>query len=75
MPYFDGTGPRGFGPMTGRGLGFCGRGRGRGFGRRYAPVAEPVAFTKEEQRKILEAELAELEAEKKAIEKELKGLK
>jgi len=23
MPGFDGTGPRGMGPMTGRGLGFC----------------------------------------------------
>jgi len=23
MPGFDGTGPRGLGPMTGRGLGFC----------------------------------------------------
>jgi hypothetical protein len=49
MPRGDGTGPRGFGPMTGRGAGFCagypmpgfanpwvpgrGRGIGRGFGR------------------------------------------
>ena len=47
MPYRDGTGPRGMGPMTGRGAGFCagyvppnagmggmglGRGCGRGFG-------------------------------------------
>jgi len=31
MPYGDGTGPQGMGPMTGRGLG--GRGRGRGMGR------------------------------------------
>jgi len=23
MPFRDGTGPRGMGPMTGRGLGFC----------------------------------------------------
>ena len=52
MPRRDGTGPMGFGPMTGRGLGFCnlanvsrlglglgfglGLGRGRGFGRRMA---------------------------------------
>jgi len=48
MPNNDGTGPRGEGPKTGRqlgkckgakpiqgkGLGPCGRGRGRGFGRR-----------------------------------------
>jgi hypothetical protein len=41
MPRRDGTGPRGMGPMTGRGAGFCvgyantlpGRGLGMGFGR------------------------------------------
>lgn len=39
MPGFDGTGPCGYGPLTGRGLGPCGAGRfgfyggyGRGFG-------------------------------------------
>ena len=32
MPGFDGTGPAGGGPMTGRGLGFCATGRPfRGF--------------------------------------------
>jgi len=44
MPGFDGTGPRGMGPMTGGGRGFCGPygvgmgyglGRGYGFGRGY----------------------------------------
>ena len=41
MPGFDGTGPQGRGPMTGRGLGPCGSGRafrrgfGRGFGRGF----------------------------------------
>jgi len=39
MPFGDGTGPLGQGPMTGRGLGYCagngtpGRFYGRGFGR------------------------------------------
>jgi len=39
MPKFDGTGPTGRGPMTGRGMGPCGagygyeRGYGMGFGR------------------------------------------
>lgn len=46
MPFGDGTGPRGMGPMTGRGAGYCagyavpgymnpipGRGFGMGFGR------------------------------------------
>jgi len=47
MPGFDGTGPQGQGPLTGRGLGYCagavpvGRGRGiglgRGFGRGFGP--------------------------------------
>ena len=27
MPGYDGTGPRGEGPMTGRGFGYCGTGR------------------------------------------------
>lgn len=45
MPRGDGTGPRGFGPMTGRGLGYCQgpvrsrfygpRRKGRGYGYRY----------------------------------------
>jgi len=30
MPAFDGTGPQGQGPMTGWGMGPCGRGRGAG---------------------------------------------
>jgi Family of unknown function (DUF5320) len=34
MPGFDGTGPMGMGPMTGRGMGFCGFGLGRKFGMR-----------------------------------------
>jgi hypothetical protein len=78
MPRFDGTGPLGYGSMTGRGFGPCGRGLafrrgfGRGFGRGYA---EPVILTKEEQKKILESELKEIEAEKQEIEKRLKDLK
>jgi len=39
MPAFDGTGPQGVGPMTGRGMGPCAmpagrQGKGRGMGRR-----------------------------------------
>ena len=65
MPGYDRTGPRGEGPLTGRGLGPCGGGFRRGFGRRYA---EPVTLSKEEEKKILQAE-------KKEIEKRLKELK
>ncbi len=32
MPYRDGTGPAGAGPMTGRGLGLCGGARPAGWG-------------------------------------------
>ncbi len=34
MPGFDGTGPRGLGPLTGRGLGRCGKAIGRMTGNR-----------------------------------------
>ena len=59
MPLRDRTGPIGYGPMTGREFGPCGRGLafrrgfGRGFGWRYlqrVPL-EPVTLTKEEEKK------------------------
>jgi hypothetical protein len=86
MPGGDRTGPLGEGPLTGRGLGPCGRGlargRGMGFGRGFRRMAfaqapayrETVELSKEEKVKILEADKAEVEAELKAIEKELKEL-
>jgi len=79
MPRFDGTGPRGMGPMTGWGIGPCACGFRRGFGRRYRAYGsadyEPVELTKEEQARILEAELKDLETEKQFIEKKLDELK
>jgi len=78
MPGQDGTGPQGQGPMTGRGLGPCGWGMRRGFGRGFGWRcwgAAPMTFTKEEEKKILEAELKEIELEKREIEKRLKELK
>jgi len=77
MPRQDKTGPNGQGSMTGRGLGPCGcgmqRGFGRGFGRRLA--YRQVALTASEEKKILQAELKDLEAEKQDIEKRLKEIK
>ena len=58
MPAMDGTGPLGLGPLTGRGFGRC----------RWRIAPRPVELTKTEERKILEAEKAE-------IEKRLKELK
>ena len=96
MPGMDGTGPMGYGPMTGGGRGYCGagmrrnlrrgfgtgrgRGIGPGFGRRsmqnsgYWQDTEPLALNKEEQKKILEAELKDIEAEKQEIEQRLKEM-
>ena len=59
MPRFDGTGPCGFGPMTGRGMGCCGAGygRGRGFDRDYyrAPI------TKDQEKEMLKEEIKALQ--------------
>ncbi|MEA3230115.1 MAG: DUF5320 domain-containing protein [archaeon] len=71
MPNQDRTGPRGEGSLTGRGLGPCGKGRAvkRGFGRGAGfRNAEPVTLTKEEQKKILEAEKREIEKKIKELE-------
>jgi len=88
MPGQDGTGPMGQGPMTGRGLGFCngyrrpvfrgrrfGRSFGRGMGfRRFQMPVQEVEFSKEDQKKILNEELSELEQDIKEIKKELEKL-
>ncbi|MFH0912634.1 MAG: DUF5320 domain-containing protein [Patescibacteria group bacterium] len=74
MARLDGTGPMGYGPMTGRGLGPCGgsmgwaRGGGLGMGWRrfYSPKNEMT--TLEEEAKMLEEEL-------KTVKEELTTLK
>lgn len=77
----DGTGPRGQGQMTGRGLGPCRNGQRRSFGfgrgRRsaFCPGMQTAGFSKEEEKKILEAELKEINSEKQEIEKRLKEMK
>lgn len=78
MPKFDGTGPQGQGPRTGRGFGPCGggmgcggglgRGFGQGFGRRQF-------FTKKEEAEVLEDELKDLENEIQAVKERLAELK
>jgi len=72
------------GTGVGAGVGFR-RGFGRGFGRsagRFCPrwgatgfTESQVTLTKEQEKKILEAELAEIEAEKVELTKQLKELK
>ena len=84
MPNLDGTGPDGIGQKTGRqrgncegavgrGLGPCGRGLRRGYGRGFRR-ASTLNLSKEEQKKIMEAELKEIEAEKQEIERRLKEM-
>ena len=70
---------QGFGRGFGRGFG-CGRGMGRGFGCRNGfgrgiGYGRQAPLTQEEEKKILEAELKELESEKQEIERMLKGMK
>jgi hypothetical protein len=75
MPALDRTGPQGLGPLTGRGLGPCGRGMRRGAGICFQRgFGRPISLTQEEEKKILEAELKELELDKQQIDKRLKEL-
>jgi hypothetical protein len=65
MPYKDGTGPFGKGPMTGRGMGPCAKGSGaKPEGRKFVFAG----MSKEEQKKVLEEKKSAIEAELKALE-------
>lgn len=88
MPRFNGTGPFGFGPATGWGLGPCGAGmawrRGwgfarrphwRGFLRRFWGTYPSNVLSKKEEEEILTEEAALLEEELKAIKARLAELK
>lgn len=85
MPFKDGTGPQGQGPMTGRGLGPCGEGRGKGMGMgRHMGFGRGRGFrswfaslskdqVKEElasYKKTLEDELEQVKDEQKKLEEE-----
>lgn len=82
MPRFDGTGPFGFGPGTGWGLGPCSAGMAfrRGLRRRFYPnrffMRTPYfPLDKKEEKELLEEELEILEEEIKAIKERLNQLK
>lgn len=77
MPYKDGTGPEGRGPLTGRGFGPCGRGFGRKMGfRRFAGYGFGYQrITKEEEKEMLKAAKEDLQAELADIDKKLAELK
>lgn len=74
MPKFDGTGPWGYGPVTGWGMGHCGNGRrcgsGRGFGQgfRQRPWTKEDAISAlEDEEKMLKQELEEIQKEKEYV--------
>lgn len=71
MPSRDGTGPQGLGPLTGRCLGRC-PGRNRNSGRFFFGNRN---MTENEEKKLLQAELAEIDSERQNIEKRLKKIK
>ncbi|MFA5349192.1 MAG: DUF5320 domain-containing protein [Candidatus Paceibacterota bacterium] len=73
MPRFDGTGPMGTGPATGRGMGPC---AGRlGLGRRFCRFWAFGAVTEKEEKDLLERDVEALEDELKAAKTRLEELK
>lgn len=62
MPRFDGTGPMGYGPLTGRGFGPCNMGR-----RRFFSKKNELSALEEEER-MLQEELEAIREEKKALQ-------
>lgn len=83
MPNFDGTGPTGAGPLTGRGAGYCGygygmgmgrgmRGRGMGFGMGGFLSFKNQLMVMREHEEMLSNELEALREEIKTLEQETK---
>lgn len=73
MPCGDGTGPFGLGPGTGWGRGPCISRVWRKAYRLRVPLRN-IELSKDEQKKILQKELKDLEQEMKAIKDKLKEL-
>ena len=78
MPRFDETGPQGFGPGTGLGIGPCGggmgwrRGRGRGWFGRFFGQSQ---ITEKEEADMLSGDAQDLEQELKSIRERLAQLR
>lgn len=80
MPAFDGSGPMGFGPMTGCGRGRCagyGRGMGRGLGRGgfcgFASMMRP-RFSAADERTAISEEIQAASEYLKDLQARLKEL-
>ena len=76
MPRFDGTGPQGAGPLTGRGFGPCsgGLGRGRGYGGRFGFGYGYKVIPQKDKKQLLEDEAKEVEEYLGYLKEELKNL-
>jgi len=81
MPGFNQTGPQGFGPGTGRGMGPCGGGMrrqgynaGRGMGRRFGGTRVNQTATAIDERTWLTEEAAALERALIDVRKRLDAL-
>ena len=64
MPRRDGTGPNGYGPLTGRRMGNCGRGAGLGYGQGQGRNIPGAPLTKEElvrEKELLEKRLQDID--------------
>ena len=75
MPRFDGTGPMGMGPRTGRGMGYCGYGFGYGNSCPYMDGGYGRRLSRKSEKEILEDELQAIEEEKEEIRTRLEELK
>ena len=82
MPRFDGTGPAGAGPMTGRGFGPCGCGYGGGWRRNSRPGRGmgryfnwQIPQTNDDKKKALADYRQALKEELEDIKKEEEDLK
>jgi hypothetical protein len=89
MAFLDGTGPRGQGPMTGRGMGNCtganrvgsragygfGRGRGAGFGMGNGLGLGRSFISPKNNLQVLESEKQSIEEELEVLREEIETLK
>ena len=71
MPNLDKTGPMGQGPLTGRGMGYCGQGYGYGQGR---GCCGRRFYTKAEEKELLAESVKNLKEDLRAAEERLKDI-
>ena len=73
MPGFDGTGPRGMGPMTGGGRGFCNPRGARGL-RRGGMFRSSPEMTADQEMETLRSQAQAMSEQLEQIQKRLQAL-